>query len=56
MSVQIDEISAEIEPPRTEQAPAASPRPSEPSPQAGLRQQCELLTRLDVRAQRVCAD
>jgi hypothetical protein len=56
MPVQIDEVSAEVEPMRPEQTAATSPRPGESTPEAELRQQLDLLVRLEVRAARVRAD
>ena len=56
MAVQIDEITAEIEAPRAETAPAAAKRSAETSPETELRKQRDLLARLETRAARVCAD
>jgi hypothetical protein len=56
MPVQIDEVSAEVEPMRPEQSAAPSQRPRESSPETELRQHLDLLARLEIRAARVRAD
>jgi hypothetical protein len=56
MAVQIDEITAEIEPSRAEATPAAPARASETSPETEMRRQGDLLARLETRAARVRAD
>jgi hypothetical protein len=56
MAVQIDEITAEIEPSRAEPTPAAPTRSAEASPETELRKQRDLLARFETRAARVCAD
>ena len=56
MAVQIDEVTAEIEPSRAEPTPATPARSSETSPETELRKQRELLARLEARAARVRAD
>ena len=56
MPVQIDEISAEIEPSRPELAPPPPHSAPETSPATALRRERELLARLEVRAARVFAD
>jgi hypothetical protein len=56
MPVQIDEVTAEIEPAPANPAPAPPGSTAPPSPETELRKQRDLLARLAARAARVCAD
>ena len=56
MAITIDEVTADVEPPRTSDSAAASAtQASRPTP-AQDRRQRERLERIRVRAARVCAD
>jgi hypothetical protein len=56
MPVQIDEISAEVAPAANESAPTPSAAGGPPSPEIELRQQRDLIARLEARAMRIHAD
>ena len=55
MSVSIEEITAQVEPPQTPAAPA-SHASGDDQPETQMRRQCDLLTRLAIRAARLHAD
>jgi hypothetical protein len=55
MSVTIDEITADVEPPETPAAPGAPASP-EQTRDAELRRNCDLLARIARRAARLRAD
>jgi hypothetical protein len=56
MPVQIDEITAQVDPAPAAQTPAPTNSPAPASLETELRRQRELLARLEVRAARVAAD
>lgn len=55
MSVSIEEITAQVEPPQTPAAPA-SHASTDDQPDALMRRQCDLLARVERRADRLRAD